>query len=82
MAVKDRGFASMPAQKRRDIASKGGAASHAKGVAHEWTCGGSTRSWPQRRDRRATTQTQGNGAQGTDVIGSGALLTPRCHPFR
>ena len=37
MAVKDRGFASMPAYKRRAIASKGGTASHAKGVAHEWT---------------------------------------------
>ena len=37
MAVKDRGFASMPAHKRREIASKGGTASHAKGVAHEWT---------------------------------------------
>ena len=37
MAVKDRGFASMPAYKRRAIASKGGTASHARGVAHEWT---------------------------------------------
>ena len=37
MAVKDRGFASMPAHKRREIASQGGTASHAKGVAHEWT---------------------------------------------
>jgi general stress protein YciG len=37
MAVKDRGFASMPTHKRREIASKGGTASHAKGVAHEWT---------------------------------------------
>ena len=37
MAVKDRGFASMPAHKRREIASKGGTASHAKGAAHEWT---------------------------------------------
>lgn len=37
MAEKDRGFASMPAHKRREIASKGGRASHAKGVAHEWT---------------------------------------------
>jgi general stress protein YciG len=37
MAIKDRGFASMPAHKRREISSKGGRASHAKGVAHEWT---------------------------------------------
>jgi hypothetical protein len=27
----------MPAHKRQTIASKGGKASHAKGVAHEWT---------------------------------------------
>lgn len=37
MAIEDRGFASMPLHKRREIASKGGTASHAKGVAHEWT---------------------------------------------
>ena len=37
MAITDRGFASMPPQKRREIASKGGKASHAKGAAHEWT---------------------------------------------
>ena len=37
MAVKDRGFASMDVAKRREVASKGGKASHAKGVAHEWT---------------------------------------------
>jgi general stress protein YciG len=37
MAQKDRGFASMPAHKRQEISSKGGKASHAKGVAHEWT---------------------------------------------
>lgn len=36
MAEKDRGFASMPAHKRHEISSKGGKASHAKGVAHEW----------------------------------------------
>lgn len=32
-----RGFASMPAQKRSEIASMGGKASHAKGKAHEFT---------------------------------------------
>ena len=37
MAEKDRGFASMPASKRREISRKGGKAAHAKGVAHEWT---------------------------------------------
>jgi len=30
------GFASMPASKQRDIASKGGRAAHQKGTAHEW----------------------------------------------
>ncbi|GIW61497.1 MAG: hypothetical protein KatS3mg089_0349 [Patescibacteria group bacterium] len=32
-----RGFASMPAEKQRLIASKGGKAAHAKGTAHEFT---------------------------------------------
>lgn len=37
MAKSKRGFASMSAEKRREIASKGGRAAHAKGTAHEWT---------------------------------------------
>ncbi len=32
-----RGFASMSAEKQREIASKGGRAAHEKGTAHEWT---------------------------------------------
>ncbi len=32
-----RGFASMDAEKQREIASKGGRASHEKGTAHEFT---------------------------------------------
>ena len=32
-----RGFASMSADKQREIASKGGRAAHQKGSAHEWT---------------------------------------------
>jgi general stress protein YciG len=32
-----RGFASMSAEKQREIASKGGRAAHQKGTAHEWT---------------------------------------------
>lgn len=32
-----RGFASMPSEKQRQIASKGGKAAHAKGTAHEFT---------------------------------------------
>ena len=32
-----RGFASMAAEKQREIASKGGRAAHMKGTAHEWT---------------------------------------------
>lgn len=31
-----RGFATMTLEKRREIASKGGVASHKKGTAHEW----------------------------------------------
>lgn len=37
MAREMRGFASMNLNKRREIASKGGKAAHAKGTAHEWT---------------------------------------------
>ncbi len=32
-----RGFAAMSAEKRREIAVKGGKASQAKGTAHRWT---------------------------------------------
>ena len=32
-----RGFASMPEEKQREIAKKGGHAAHEKGTAHEWT---------------------------------------------
>ncbi len=32
-----RGFASMDAEKRKEIASKGGRAAHAKGTAHEFS---------------------------------------------
>lgn len=33
----NRGFASMDAEKQREIASKGGKAAHRKGTAHEFT---------------------------------------------
>ena len=32
-----RGFAAMSAEKQREIASKGGRASHSKGTGHEWS---------------------------------------------
>ena len=32
-----RGFASMPPEKQREIASKGGRAAHEKGTAHQWS---------------------------------------------
>jgi uncharacterized protein len=32
-----RGFAALSAEKRREIAGKGGKAAHAQGVAHKWT---------------------------------------------
>ena len=32
----NQGFASMPKQKQREIASKGGKAAHEQGTAHEW----------------------------------------------
>jgi general stress protein YciG len=34
-----RGFASMDAEKQREIASKGGKAAHEKGTAHEFSRG-------------------------------------------
>ena len=37
MTIEDRGFASMNPERQRELASKGGRAAHAKGVAHEWT---------------------------------------------
>ena len=37
MADNRRGFASMDPEKQREIASKGGKASHQSGNAHEWT---------------------------------------------
>lgn len=33
----ERGFASMTAEKQREIASKGGREAHRKGTAHQWT---------------------------------------------
>lgn len=37
MGKEHRGFASMDPAKRREIASKGGKAAHARGTGHEWT---------------------------------------------
>lgn len=36
MSIKERGFASMDADKQREIARKGGRSAHEKGTAHEW----------------------------------------------
>jgi uncharacterized protein len=36
---RNRGFRNMDPMKRREIASKGGKAAHAKGTAHQWTGG-------------------------------------------
>jgi uncharacterized protein len=33
----NQGFASMPKERQREIASKGGKAAHEQGTAHEWT---------------------------------------------
>lgn len=37
MSVKNRGFASMSLEKRRQVSSEGGKAAHTIGTAHEWT---------------------------------------------
>ena len=39
MSLKERGSASMDGKKRREIASKGGKAAHALGIAHRWDAG-------------------------------------------
>lgn len=35
--IKKRGFAAIDPAKQKEIASKGGKASHVKGTGHEWT---------------------------------------------
>lgn len=35
--IKKRGFASLTQERRREIASAGGRAAHAKGTGHRWT---------------------------------------------
>ncbi|HMF99181.1 MAG TPA: KGG domain-containing protein [Vicinamibacterales bacterium] len=37
MSQKQRGFASMDQESRREVARKGGRAAHQRGTAHEWT---------------------------------------------
>jgi uncharacterized protein len=34
---KPRGFAAMPPERRREMGSKGGSTSQARGTAHQWT---------------------------------------------
>lgn len=57
-----RGFASMSAEKQREIASKGGRAAHEKGTAHEWTA----------EEARAAGRKGGQISRG----GRGRLVTP------
>jgi general stress protein YciG len=57
-----RGFASMSAEKQREIASKGGRAAHEKGTAHEWTAD----------EARAAGRKGGQISRG----GRGRLMTP------
>lgn len=37
MGIENRGFASLSAKARREMARKGGKAAHAAGTAHQWT---------------------------------------------
>jgi general stress protein YciG len=61
-----RGFASMSAEKQREIASKGGRAAHEKGTAHEWTAD----------------EARNAGRKGGQVSrgGRGRLITPEPQP--
>lgn len=62
MAISDRGFASMPVDQRRAIASKGGKTAHAEGRAHKWTSeeakAAAQRSVSVRRARRKQAEAQ------------------------
>ena len=62
-----RGFASMPPEKQREIASKGGRAAHEKGTAHEWTA----------EEARRAGQIGGRISRG----GQGRLIPPKVFPF-
>ena len=61
-----RGFASMAAEKQREIASKGGRAAHLKGTAHEWTS----------EEARAAGRKGGQISRG----GRGRLIIPQPQP--
>lgn len=60
MSTSKRGFASMTPEDRRKIASMGGKASHAKGVAHTWNS----------ETARAAGRKSHSGASRRTVIGS------------
>jgi general stress protein YciG len=77
-----RGFASMSAEKQREIASKGGRAAHEKGTAHEWSAdearnAGRKGGQVSRGGRGRLPSTDGipaPGASGTETMASGAGL--------
>ena len=78
-----RGFASMSAEKQREIASKGGRAAHEKGTAHEWSAdearnAGRKGGQVSRGGRGRLASTDGisaPGSSGTETVTSGARLT-------
>jgi general stress protein YciG len=78
-----RGFASMSAEKQREIASKGGRAAHEKGTAHEWTAdearAAGRKGGQISRGGRGRLVSQGNPA---DVSTVGAIPTSGWEPGR
>jgi general stress protein YciG len=56
-----RGFATMDENRRREIASKGGKAAHAKGTAHEWSSEQARRAGRKGGLARASRSTRANG---------------------
>ena len=60
----NRGFASMDEKKQREIASKGGKASHAKGTGHEFSS--SEASEAGRKGGQATQGRRGGGSSGSN----------------
>lgn len=69
MAMKDRGFGSMPKEKVREIARKGGLAAHQKGTAHEWTSAEASAA-----GKKGGLSTQRRKTAGADVAGVASLL--------
>lgn len=71
MSRANSGFASMSAQRRREVASRGGIAAHLKGTAHEWT-----RQEAREASLKGRRQPRTNGAGQRPTSEPGAYIMP------